>query len=105
MPRNPSTTVAPFLTERPGPPGKCVVSGDIDGPFVDMGIRYENRNQYQRLLIHAPIIEQVARDLLGLVPRSEIEALEDRAETAEQEAAALQAAFDALSNAREKVSA
>ena len=82
------------------PPGKCAVTGDIDGPFVDCGIKYENRGYWTRLYLHAPWVEQVGRDLLGMVPQDELEAVEDEKKVLEDELEALQIAFDALTNAK-----
>lgn len=53
-------------------PGSCIVTGDIDGPFVETQTDIDTG----RIYLHAPWVEQVARDLLDMVPRSEIEALE-----------------------------
>lgn len=79
------------------PPGKCAVTGDIDGPFIDCGIKYENRGYWTRLYLHAPWVEQVGRDQLGMIPRSDYEALQDEKAALEDEFNALQMAFDALS--------
>ena len=80
----PRATIAPKLVQRATHrPGKCAVTADIDGPFIDCGIEYENRNYWTRLYLHAPWVEQVARDCLNMVPRSEIAALEARVKEAE----------------------
>ena len=97
----PSLPQHPFITKRATqPPGKCAVTGDIDGPFLDCGKSYENRGYWQRLYLHLPWLEEQAVKHLGLVSRDEISSLEDRAEAAEEELEALRTAFDALTDAR-----
>lgn len=100
----PNEYVRPTFVERAKlPPGKCVITGDIDGPFIDCGIKYENRGFWTRMYLHTPWVEQVARDLLGMLPRSEKVRLEARIAELESEKEALDIAFQALS--REKVPA
>lgn len=56
------------------PPGKCIVTGDIDGPFIDTGTYAGEIDPY--IYLHAPYVEQLARELLGMVPASDVEKLQ-----------------------------
>lgn len=103
MPPDPTV---PMLVQRAvRPPGKCAVTHDIDGPFIDCGIKYENKGYWTRLYLHAPWVEQVGRELLKMVPRSDYEALSDEKKAVEDDLEALQIAFDALTNAKSEVPA
>ncbi len=103
MPPSPST---PTLVQRAGfPPGRCAVTGDIDGPFIDCGISYENRGYQQRLYLHAPWVAQIARQKLGMVEAAEKARLEDENRTLRDEIDALSTAIDALHGAKESVPA
>ena len=66
---------------------------------------YENRGYWQRLYLHLPWLEEQAVKHLGLVSNDELSALEDRAESAEEELESLRMAFDALSGAKNEVHA
>ena len=55
------------------PPAKCALTGDIDGPFIDTGTYCANIDPY--IYLHVPIVEQMARELLGMVPAAEVEDL------------------------------
>lgn len=100
----PPDPVVPAVVERAvRAPGKCAVTHDIDGPFLDCGIAYENRGYWHRLYLHLPWVEEMGRKHCGMVPRSEYEALEQRLEDAEQDAEALQVAFDALTKEKQPV--
>lgn len=66
-------------------PARCVVSGDIDGPFFDLGtVRAIN----PRLYVHVPVIEACAKQL-GMVPVAEVEALKTQLAEVESRYAAL----------------
>ncbi|HEU5115588.1 MAG TPA: hypothetical protein VFT74_02825 [Isosphaeraceae bacterium] len=58
------------------PPGQCLFSQDIQGPFIDteVGLPWHGPYGY----ISVAYIEAIAQDLLGMVPRREVEALEER---------------------------
>lgn len=63
------------------PPGKCIVTGDIDGPFIDTGCYAGEIDPY--VYLHVPYVEQAARELLGMVSKEEVEKLKaDLAEMA-----------------------
>lgn len=57
-------------------PAKCCVTGDIDGPFIDTGSWSDSIEP--RIYLHVPLVEQYARDLLGMVPKTEVEKLEKK---------------------------
>ena len=84
-------------------PGKCIITGDIDGPFIDCGIRYNDGGYWNWIYLHTAWLEQMCTQFLDMVPRSDYEAaLEEHEETREQ-LEALQIAFDALTNAKKEV--
>lgn len=66
-------------------PGYCAVTHDIDGPFIDTGVITDFHEG--RIYLHAPWVEQVARDLLGMVPKADYEALLERVEGFEEKLA------------------
>jgi hypothetical protein len=77
------------------PPGKCIVTGDIDGPFIDTGrdmVDPLNPNMVFRVYLHAPYVEQLAR-ILGMVQGEDQIELEEQLES-------LSVAFDALTHER-----
>ena len=55
------------------PPAKCAVTGDIDGPFIDTGAWCPNVDPY--IYLHVPYVEQLAREVLGMVSQDEVEEL------------------------------
>lgn len=74
--------MTPKIVEKANmPPAKCAVTGDIDGPFIDTGAWCANVDPY--IYLHVPYVEQLARDLLGMVPKSEIEELRAKVEELE----------------------
>lgn len=60
------------------PPAKCAVTGDIDGPFIDTGGYCPNVDPY--IYLHVPVVEQMARELLGMVPAAEVDELKAKVE-------------------------
>jgi hypothetical protein len=52
-------------------PGKCLVSRDIEGPFIDTGCWAREHDPY--LYLSVRWVEEVAKDLLGMVPAKEVE--------------------------------
>jgi hypothetical protein len=52
-------------------PGKCLVSRDIEGPFIDTGCWAREHDPY--LYLSVRWVEEVAADLLGMVPAKEVE--------------------------------
>lgn len=84
-------------------PGKCEVTGDIDGPFVDCGIKKEHMGYWNRMYLHVPWVEQIARQLLGMVPRSEIEELKERLKRAEDELEDIQIQAEKINEAERAI--
>lgn len=81
-------------------PGKCVVTGDIDGPFLDCGLEYENRGYWHHLYLHLPWIEEMGRKHCGMVSATDYQALKDELKAKDEELEVLQIAFEALTDAR-----
>lgn len=52
-------------------PGKCLVSRDTEGPFIDTGCYAMHHNPY--LYLSVRWVKEIARDLLGMVPAEEVE--------------------------------
>ncbi len=74
------------------PPGKCCLTGDIDGPFVDTGkdiVDPGNLSLTYRLYIHLPYLLELGRRFGNLVDAEDQEELESQLES-------LSAAFEAL---------
>lgn len=98
----PPEPMRPQVVQRAAfPPGKCIVTHDIDGPFLDCGIKYEVAGYWNRMYLHLPWIEEQARKHLGMVPRAELEAVEAEKEALLDDLEALNIAFEALT--KEKV--
>ena len=53
------------------PPGQCLFSQDIDGPFIDLGIIAPWVRPHGYLSVS--YVENLASDLLDMVPRKEVE--------------------------------
>jgi hypothetical protein len=92
------------------PPHCCIVTGRIDEPVVDFGDptpKAQGPND-PRVYIRASRVEEAAEDLLGMVPRKEVEELEERLGAAEAETARLTelvGAAEALEQSLERVKA
>lgn len=52
------------------PPGKCIASRDIEGPFIDTGNQITERGQ---VYISCRWLGEAAEEFLDMVPRSELE--------------------------------
>jgi hypothetical protein len=64
-------------------PGMCVVSRDIDGPFVDLET-WTGLTDDAHLYLHVPVAEEIGRTV-GMIPKGEVEGLQERvAELAEE---------------------
>lgn len=64
-------------------PGKCLVTGDFDGPFIDTGCWASVDDPY--VYLHVPLIEYYGRELLGMVSQEKVEELKTQvAEQAEE---------------------
>jgi hypothetical protein len=59
------------------PPGKCIATGDIDGPFIDTGC-WANVVGQTRIYLHAPAVQFWAQELLEMVPKAEVDALREQ---------------------------
>lgn len=68
-------------------PGKCLVTGDFDGPFIDTGCWASVDDPY--VYLHVPLVEYYGRELLGMVSKARVEELE-------AELASLEAEFEKL---------
>ena len=85
-------------------PAKCVVTGDIEGPFVDFECWSPQVDP--RIALHAPVIKQAARELLGMVEAEEVEALKKQLSDYAlrvEEAEALLAKYSALAEAEREL--
>lgn len=95
-----------IVTRAEQPPAKCAITGDIDGPFIDTGCWLPEADPY--IYLHVPVVEQMARDLLGMVPEEEVTALRDAVEhlsdIVEEQHKKLEA-YETLENARKVVAA
>lgn len=60
-----------LVEEAKNRPGKCLVSRDVDGLFIDTGCWAREADPY--LYLSARWVEDVAQKLLGMVSRAEIE--------------------------------
>lgn len=61
-----------IVEEANKPPAKCLFSQDQDGPWIDTGIAAPGFNPYG--YIGVGYVETLARDLLDMIPRREVEA-------------------------------
>jgi hypothetical protein len=52
-------------------PGKCLASRDVEGPFIDTGSWAREHDPYIYLSVRW--VEEVAKDLLGMVPAKEVD--------------------------------
>lgn len=52
-------------------PGKCLASGDTEGPFIDAGRWTREHDPYVQLSVRW--VEEQARNLLGMVSQAEVE--------------------------------
>jgi hypothetical protein len=75
------------------PPGKCLLTGDMDGPFIDTERWANHVDPY--IYIHAPTVEEMARDLLGMVPKSEVDDLRQQLDDYRDQIERLQRFVDA----------
>lgn len=83
----------------PLPPAACCVTGRADGPLVDTNIADNFGNE---LYLHPVVIEQ-AGELLGLVPRVELERAHEEHAAAGARIAELEAQVAALEELRRSV--
>lgn len=94
----------PHIVEQANmPPGQCLFSGDLEGPFIDLGIVAPWVKPYGYLSVS--YVEYLARDLLGMVSGKEVEkevdALKDQLAAYGAKIEQLQAFVDATNLAAE----
>lgn len=86
-----------IVDQAPMPPGQCLFSQDIDGPWIDLGVVAPWIRPYGYLSVK--YVESLARDVLGMVPvepgREEIQKLQAQILELREENERLQAYFDA----------
>jgi hypothetical protein len=69
------------------PPHCCIVTGRLDAPVVDFGdptAKAQGPND-PRIYIREGVVEKAARDLLGMVPRAEVDGLREELAASEAE--------------------
>lgn len=62
-------------------PHECAVSKSANGPFIDFNVDCKGIDPH--IYIKASLIEDVARELLGMVPKKDVDALADQLEAAQ----------------------
>jgi len=78
-------------------PGKCLASGDTEGPFIDAGRWTREHDPYVQLSVRW--VEEQARNLLGMVSRAEVDERYAKLEAEVQEYAEKLMALQRLANA------
>lgn len=97
------------------PPGKCAITGDGDGPFIDTGLyadeerglrlRANDLSVRYRIYLSVPYVKyNIARDLLGMVDPEDAPESDELA-AAREEAAAAKLALGLLDEAKAEVAA
>lgn len=59
-----------IVEQAPMPPGQCLFSQDIDGPFIDTGVKAPWVSPYG--YISVKYVEFLARELLNMIPGHEV---------------------------------
>lgn len=67
-----------IVQSAPMPPAKCAISGDMEGPFIDTGVRVNHVSPY--LYLHVPVVEWYARELLEMVPKADVDEIREQFE-------------------------
>lgn len=80
-------------------PARCIVSSEIDGPFIDTGTYAGETDPY--IYLSVSYITEVARDLLGMVPKKEIDTLREQVEAMKVKLERLEKVEDAVTVIRE----
>jgi len=60
-----------IVPEAKNRPGRCIASRDIEGPFIDVGVWSREHDPYVYLSVRW--FEEIARDLLGMVSKAEVD--------------------------------
>ena len=63
---------AHIVEQAPMAPGQCLFSQDIDGPWIDTGVMAPWVSPYGYISVN--YVEGLARDLLEMIPRYEVDA-------------------------------
>lgn len=83
-----------IVDKAPMPPGQCLFSQDIDGPWIDLGLIAPWIRPYGYLSVK--YVEGLAKDLLEMVPRSEVAELAERLEKQAEEISSLREILEAM---------
>jgi hypothetical protein len=83
-----------IVDKAPMPPGQCLFSQDIDGPWIDLGLVAPWVRPYGYLSVK--YVEGLAKDLLDMVPQGEVSRLADRLEKQAEEIESLREILDAM---------
>lgn len=81
------------------PPARCIVSGDTSGPFIDTHCYAAEIDPY--IYLSANYVKEIARDLLGMVEKEKIEALEEQVEALRVKLEAQEKVEDAIKTIEE----
>lgn len=85
---------AHIVEKAPMPPGQCLFSQDIDGPWIDTGLVAPWIRPYGYLGV--TYVESLARELLDMVSRSEVEKLSEALEAQAEEIESLKKTLDSM---------
>lgn len=83
-----------IVDQAPMPPGQCLFSQDIDGPWIDLGLVAPWVRPYGYLSVK--YVEGLAKDLLDMVPQTEVSKLADRVERQAEEIDRLRETLEAM---------
>lgn len=81
-------------------PGYCIFTKDLDGPYLDTGFWINEIDPYA--YIHVPFVETMGR-AVGMVPKHEVEALQEKARLMAEELVELREKVEALTRVAEVV--
>lgn len=82
------------------PPGKCLLSGDIDGPFLDTRTYASEIDPY--IYIHVPVAEKIGRSV-GMVSGQKYENAQEKIAALTAEVERLTAENDEMSKALDAI--
>lgn len=74
-------------SNRSSPPHCCIVTGRIDESVIDFGdphVKAQGPND-PRVYLRRSVVEKAAKDLLGMVPQAEVDALREELAASEAE--------------------
>ena len=82
----PPQPIKPTVVQKAGfRPYKCNVTGNIEGPFLDCGVKWEQQGYWHRLYLDLQWLEEMGRKHLDMVPRARVDELARRVREAEAE--------------------